>query len=85
MENVSVNFEGVAGSSEPATLVRNAIVGHVRGIRVRIFPPMDPNGLATIQVGDGLDLVDCCRWAKSVLVWKTAELLRMYLNQEGVC
>jgi len=85
MENSGKNVGMVAGSSEPATRVRNALEGEIRGIRVRIFPPMDPRGLATIQVGDGLDMVDCCRWAKSVLVWKTAELLRAYLNQEGVC
>ena len=84
MEN-SGRIGPVAGSSEPATRMRNALEGEIRGIRVRIFLPMDPEGLATIQVGDGLDMVDCCRWAKSVLVWKTAELLRAYLNQEGVC
>ena len=85
MENSGKNVGMVAGSGEPVARMRNALEGEIRGIRVRIFPPMEVNGLATIQVGDGLDLVDCCRCTKSVLVWKTAELLRAYLNQEGVC
>lgn len=75
---------GVAGSGEPATHSRNAIKGYVRGIMIRIYPPMIKGGLATIQVGDGLELVDCCSWAKSVLVWKTAELLHTYLSLHEV-
>jgi len=75
---------GVAGSGEPATLKRNAIKGYVRGIMIRIYPPAIDGGLATIEVGNGLQIVGCCRFSKPVLVWKTAELLHTYLSLHEV-
>ena len=86
MNEIASRYIKVTGSDEPVTLrQRNVLEGQVRGITVRIYPPIVDGGLATIEVGNGLQLVDCCGWSRSVVVWKTAELLRKYLDQEEVC
>ena len=73
------------GSGEPAAQNKiNAVEGEVRGIKIKILPPLFDGDLATVEVGNGLHICGCCEWKKRPLIKKVAEMLRWYLDQERV-
>ena len=77
--------EVAAGSGEPVAHKRNAVLcGEVRGIKVKILPPLFKGDLATVEVGDGLHICGCCEWKKRAVIKKVAEMLQWYLDQERV-